>query len=141
LLVVDLPPEECAPLWEPVRDQGLDWIPLIAPTSTDARLRAARVVATSVVYYVSMTGVTGATAPDLALAAARALEVRTIVGLPVAVGFGVKTRADVAKIARTGVDAVVVGSAIVSTIERESTAAAGAMRELVADLARGLSAR
>jgi tryptophan synthase alpha chain len=138
LLVVDLPPESAAPLLEPMREAGLDFVPLVAPTSTPKRVDAAARVAGSFLYYVSMTGVTGAAGADLAGAAQRAAEVRERTGRPVAVGFGVRTPEDVALVGQHA-DAVVVGSAVVSAIEAASSEddAIRAARELVARLASG----
>lgn len=139
-LVVDLPPEACAPLREPARAAGLDFVPLVAPTSTDARIDAAAAVASGFIYYVSLTGVTGAAAPDFAAAAARAEHVRQRTGLPVAVGFGVRTPADVREIAARA-DGVVVGSAIVQLVESAASPdeAVARVRELVAALSEGAS--
>ena len=135
-LVVDLPPEVCAPLRDPARAAGLDFVPLVAPTSTDARIDAAAAVASGFVYYVSLNGVTGAAAPDFAAASARALQVRERSGLPVAVGFGVKTPDDVRQIAAHA-DGVVVGSAVVQQIEGAASAdgAVARVSALVAALA------
>lgn len=136
-LVVDLPPEACAPLRDPARAAGLDFVPLVAPTSTDARIDAAAAVARGFIYYVSLTGVTGAAAPDFSAAASRAEYVRQRSGLPVAVGFGVKTAADVRALAARA-DGVVVGSAIVQLVEGASSSddAVTQVRALVAALAR-----
>jgi tryptophan synthase alpha chain len=138
LLVVDLPPESAEPLLAPLRAAGLDFVPLVAPTSTPARVDAAARVAGAFLYYVSMTGVTGAAGADLAGAAQRAAEVRERTGRPVAVGFGVRTPEDVALIARHA-DAVVVGSAVVSAIDAAESEddAVHAARELVVRLASG----
>lgn len=136
LLVVDLPPELAAPLLDPARAEGLDMVPLVAPTSTPERIAAAARVAGSFLYYVSMTGVTGAKGADLAEAATRAAAVREQSGLPVAVGFGIRTPDDVATVSRHA-DGVVVGSAVVEAIataesDEDAVHAAG---ELVARLA------
>ena len=64
LLVVDLPPEECAVLREPALKQGLAFVPLVAPTSSDARVQLAASVADAFIYYVSLTGVTGSASAD-----------------------------------------------------------------------------
>ncbi len=138
LLVVDLPPEVAPPLRDPAVARGLDWIPLVAPTSTDARIDLAASVATAFVYYVSMTGVTGGALADLDAASVRAAHVRAKTGRPVAVGFGVRTAEDVRGIAR-GADGVVVGSAVVRAVESRSDAdgAVAAVGALVAELAAG----
>lgn len=141
-LVVDLPPEESDDLRKPAVDKGLDFVPLIAPTSDPKRIARAAKAATSFIYYVSMTGVTGAKSADLASASERAGALQQELGRPVALGFGVKTRQDVRAVA-PHVDGVVVGSAVVSTVEDATSPerAVAAVRELVSDLARGLSRR
>lgn len=121
LIVVDCPPEEAEPLADALDDAGVDLIRLATPTTDAARLRVVARRTRGFVYYVSVTGVTGgkaARAADIAPAVAR---VREASGLPVAVGFGIRTPAqarDVADIA----DAVVVGSALVEIVEAETAA-------------------
>jgi tryptophan synthase alpha chain len=139
-LIVDLPPEESAALREPAIAKGLDFVPLIAPTSDPARIRQAGAAATSFIYYVSMTGVTGSNAADLVSASKRAGVLQRELGRPLALGFGVKTKDDVRMVA-PNVDGVVVGSAVVQAIEEASSSdeAVAAVRSLVSDLARGLA--
>jgi len=139
-LVVDLPPEESAPLREPALARGLDYVPLVAPTSDAARVKLAADHASAFIYYVSMTGVTGAAVTDLEAASVRGGEVQRLHGKPVAMGFGIRTRQDVAVAARS-VDGVVVGSAVVRTVEDAPSpeAAVAAVRGLVADLRAGVS--
>ncbi|MCB9596439.1 MAG: tryptophan synthase subunit alpha [Sandaracinaceae bacterium] len=134
-LVVDLPPEHVAPLLGPLREHGLDFIPLLAPTSTAARVEAATSVAGAFIYYVSMTGVTGAAGAPLEAAAARAAELTAQTGKPVVVGFGVRSAEDVATVAAKA-RGVVVGSAVVRAIEASSEPVA-AVRACVTELARG----
>ena len=140
LLVVDLPPEECAPLREPARAQGLALVPLVAPTSVDARVQLAGSVADSVIYSVSLTGVTGAASANFEEAAERARGVRERTNRPVVVGFGVTSGVDVKKLARYA-DGVVVGSALVRAVERapDRNAAVSAVKSMVADLVSGLA--
>lgn len=139
-LVVNLPPEESAGLRAPAVAKGLDFVPLVAPTSNPERIATAAEAATSFIYYVSMTGVTGSKAVDLVSAAKRAGALQRELGCPLAIGFGVKTQADVATVA-PHVDGVVVGSAVVRAIEDATSPekAVASVRELVADLAKGLS--
>lgn len=136
-LVVDLPPEEADVLLTPIRREGLDFVPLVAPTSTEARIALASSAATSFVYYVSVTGVTGAAIDDLVGTAKRAGEVGGQIGRPVALGFGIKTPEDVAKVA-PHVAGVVVGSATVTTIESSKSVDEAVTR--VGDLVRSLRA-
>jgi tryptophan synthase alpha chain len=141
-LVVDLPPEESAELRDSVIEKGLDFVPLVAPTSDPERIAQAATVATSFIYYVSMTGVTGSKAADLKSASERAGALQRELGRPIAIGFGVKTKQDVEVVA-PHVDGVVVGSAVVSVIETAASAgdAVAAVRALVRELSGGLSRR
>lgn len=128
LLVVDLPPEEGESLRDAAAKQGISVIPLVAPTTGDARLATIRAAAHGVAnerprgfaYFVSMTGVTGGAPPDLVAARERAAFVRERVGLPVVIGFGIDGPARAIE-ASQGVDGVVVGSAIVRLIEEGAT--------------------
>jgi tryptophan synthase alpha chain len=139
-LVVDLPPEESAGLREPAVAKGLDFVPLVAPTSNPERIAQAAEAATSFIYYVSMTGVTGSQAVDLASASERAGALQRELGRPIAIGFGVKTRDDVGIVA-PHVGGVVVGSAVVRAIEDAASPeeAVTSVRALVSELAKGLS--
>lgn len=135
-LVVDLPPEECTGLRDPAVDAGLDYVPLVAPTSTEARTALAADQATAFIYYVSLTGVTGAKGADMDGAARRAEALQRAVGKPVAVGFGVRSGDDVARVAQHA-EGVIVGSAVVRLIEGADTpeAAVDAVERFVATLA------
>ncbi len=139
-LVVDLPPEESAGLRGPAVEKGLDFVPRVAPTSDPERITKAADAATSFIYYVSMTGVTGSKAVDLASASERAGTLQRELARPVAIGFGVKTKGDVATVA-PHVDGVVVGSAVVRAIEDAASPeeAVAKVRDLVSGLAEGLS--
>lgn len=113
LLVVDLPPEHAGVLRDPARAAGLDWIGLVAPTSTSKRRERVLADASGFVYAVSLTGVTGA-ALDASNEQLGAMldELREQSSLPIAVGFGVREPAQVAALAPR-VDGVVVGSALI----------------------------
>jgi tryptophan synthase alpha chain len=115
LIVVDCPPEEADPLADALDAVGISLIRLASPTTDDARLPMVVRRTSGFVYYVSVAGVTGvkeANAESVAPAVAR---VRSASGLPVAVGFGIKTPERAAEVARVA-DAVVVGSALVEEI-------------------------
>lgn len=115
LIVVDLPPEEAEELAEPARRSGIDIVYLAAPTTDDARLPTVLASASGFVYYVSIAGITGAAAAQQADVAASIARLRRHTDLPLAVGFGIKTAAQVAAIGQFA-DAVVVGSAIVQRV-------------------------
>jgi tryptophan synthase alpha chain len=135
LLIVDLPPEESGSLRAAAIARGLDYVPLVAPTTATARQDAIAELATSFVYCISTTGVTGASA-DLESAARAAGELGRRASRPVALGFGIRTEADVRTVA-PHVDAVVVGSAIVEAMAGEGAPAR--VRALVERLAAGLA--
>jgi tryptophan synthase alpha chain len=120
MIVVDLPPEEAAPLAAALDGAGLSLIRLATPTSDDARLATIVKGTTGFVYYVSVAGVTGVKEADAAAVAPAVARVRKASGLPVAVGFGIRTPERAAEIARVA-DAAVVGSALVDEIARALT--------------------
>jgi tryptophan synthase alpha chain len=137
LLLVDLPVDELGELQPAARAAALDVIPLVAPTSPPARMARVAALEAPFVYYVSMTGVTGAALTGMADLPARIAAVRAAVGAPVAVGFGIATPDDARGVAAAA-DAVVVGSAVVREIERHPEDPAGAVGALVAALAAGV---
>lgn len=127
LLVVDLPPEEAEELWQPARAVGLDLIFLLAPTS-DARRRAAVLrKASGFVYYVSMTGVTGAKAISPGNVRPMVEQLRKECSLPIGVGFGISSPAEAALVGRFA-DAVIVGSALMRIVEEHSAVSDLAVR-------------
>ena len=115
VLIVDMPPEEADEALTALRAEGLDLIFLAAPTSTDERLERIGRASSGFVYYVSLKGVTGSAALDVASVADKLAQVRRHVEIPVGVGFGIKDAASAAAIAEVA-DAVVVGSAIVQRV-------------------------
>ncbi|HBI17918.1 MAG TPA: tryptophan synthase subunit alpha, partial [Brevundimonas sp.] len=126
LIVVDCPPEEAGPLVEALDKVSISLIRLATPTSDDARLKIVVQGTSGFVYYVAVAGVTGVKEADADIVAPAVARVRAASGLPVAVGFGIKTPERAAAIARVA-DAVVVGSALV-----EEVAAAVAANEAAA---------
>src|SRR5712672_211255 len=144
LIIVDLPPEEDTELCMPALKAGLNFIRLATPTTDDKRLPAVLANTSGFVYYVSITGITGAAAPDAGLVVEAVRRIKRHTDLPVAVGFGVRDAASAAAIAR-GAEAVVVGSALVEKV-RTSLDAGGkatpttvaAVAGLVAELAAGV---
>lgn len=117
VLVTDLTPEEAEPFSVPLRANDIDMIFLVAPTSTDERLRMIGERASGFIYAVSRTGVTGQRDELSAMAKKLVQRVRQFSELPVAVGFGISTKEQVAE-TLSYADAAVVGSAIVAEIER-----------------------
>jgi tryptophan synthase alpha chain len=115
VIVVDLPPEESEELRGPAAAAGIACIALVAPTTGDDRLPRVVEHASGFIYYVSVTGITGTTSADPAAIAAAVARIRRRTPLPVAAGFGIRTR-EQAQAVGAAADAVVVGSALVRTI-------------------------
>jgi len=117
LIVVDLPPEEDSELCLPAMKAGLNFIRLATPTTDERRLPTVLTNTSGFVYYVSITGITGAAAPDAGKVAAAVARIKRHTKLPVCVGFGVRTAAHARAIAE-GADGVVVGSALVEALRQ-----------------------
>lgn len=117
LIVVDLPPEEDEELCLPALKAGLSFIRLATPTTDDKRLPTVLTNTSGFVYYVSITGITGAAAPDTANVTTAVARIKRHTKLPVAVGFGVKT-AEHARAIAEGADGVVVGSALIDVLRQ-----------------------
>ena len=117
VLVVDYPPEEAQQLVKTLDARSLDTIFLLAPTTTDERLRQIAELGRGYLYYVSLRGVTGASNIDFADVAARVRRVREFTRLPVGVGFGIRDAASAKAIAAFS-DAVIIGSALIQEIEK-----------------------
>jgi tryptophan synthase alpha chain len=141
LIVVDLPPEADAELCLPAMGRGLNFIRLATPTTDAKRLPAVLANTSGFLYYVSITGITGAASPEVKAVHSHVARIRQSTQLPVAVGFGIRTPSQAREIA-AGADAVVVGSALVEAIRNslgqkgEST---GNTVPAVLDLVKGLS--
>jgi tryptophan synthase alpha chain len=115
LILPDMPPDEAGPLKGPAAEAGLPLIYLLAPTSTAERRTFVARQSQGFVYYVSLTGITGAKLLNLADVEKNVEKIRKVTRVPVAVGFGVATPEDAAKVAAIA-DGVIVGSAIVKQI-------------------------
>ena len=134
VLVVDYPPEECEAFVALLKAQGIDPIFLLAPTSTDARIRQVGRIASGYVYYVALRGVTGAGHLDIAAVAEAMPRIRAHVQVPVGVGFGIRDAATAHAVAAM-CDAVVIGSALVQRLEAASRQeAAGVAAEFIAGI-------
>ena len=134
VLVVDYPPEECEAFAALLQQAGLDPIFLLAPTSTEQRIRHVGRIARGYVYYVSLKGVTGAGHLDVAAVTEMLPRIREHVKLPVGVGFGIRD-GQTAKALAALCDAVVIGSRLVQLLEeqpREKLAATG--RDFIASI-------
>jgi tryptophan synthase alpha chain len=116
VLVVDYPPEECAGFAAQLHARGMDPIFLLAPTSTEQRMREVGRIATGYVYYVSLKGVTGAGHIDTEAVAQMLPRIRQHVRVPVGVGFGIRD-GETARAVGAVADAVVIGSRLVQLME------------------------
>jgi len=133
LIVVDMPPEADEELCLPAIERGLHFIRLATPTTDAARLPAVLANTSGFLYYVSITGITGTAAPDVADVHAQVARIKKSTKLPVAVGFGVKTP-EQARLIAAGADAVVVGSALVNAIRDSLDGQGKATGNTVADV-------
>ena len=140
ILTLDLPPEEAGEVATACRTHGVDTVFIIAPTTPDARIAKIAAATTGFIYYVSREGVTGVrdqVAGNIPEAVAR---IRAHTTLPIAVGFGIGSRAQVAQVAAQA-DGVVVGSALVNVIRdhlADRTKIAPALAARAADLSAGV---
>lgn len=143
VLTLDLPPEEAGEMETACRKHGVDTVFIIAPTTPEARIEKVTKAATGFIYYVSREGVTGVrdqVAGNIPQAVAR---IKAHTSLPVVVGFGIGTRAQVAQVAAQA-DGVVVGSALVNCIRdhvAERSKIAPAIAAKASDLAAGTRRR
>lgn len=120
IILPDLPPEEAGLLMPLAKKAGLDTIFLLAPTSTEDRIKLVCKVSQGFVYYVSLTGVTGARAGVQSSIEASLKKIKAATDKAVAVGFGISTPDQAAQIAHWGADGIIVGSALVKVIEENS---------------------
>ncbi len=116
VIVVDYPPEECAEFAAQAKDNGIDPIFLLAPTSTDKRIHDVARSGSGYLYYVSLRGVTGAGHLDIDEVARRLPKIRAATQLPIGVGFGIRDAESARRVAQTA-DAVVIGSRVIQEIE------------------------
>jgi tryptophan synthase alpha chain len=137
LLVVDYPPEECEAFAARLKQAGLDLIFLLAPTSTEQRMKEVGRIASGYVYYVSLKGVTGAGHLDTAAVAAMLPRIRQHVAVPVGVGFGIRDAATARAVAEVA-DAVVIGSRLIEILQTEARDNAASAQRIqgAADVAR-----
>lgn len=120
VLTVDIPPEEASELNQALVDQGLVNIFLLAPTTSEERIRQIVALASGFLYYVSLKGTTGSAKLDVADVEARLSVIRAHTKLPICVGFGIKTAETATRVARVA-DGVVIGSALVDIMSQPTT--------------------
>lgn len=140
LIVVDYPPEECESFARQMREVEIDPIFLLAPTSTDERIERVARVASGFIYYVALTGTTGAGTLDVGSVFQRIPRIREYARVPVAVGFGIKDAASAQAVARVA-DAVAIGSRLIQELENTPRErAVEAIEKLLSDIRRGIDA-
>jgi tryptophan synthase alpha chain len=139
VLTVDMPPEEAGELAYLLRAAGIDPIFLLAPTSTEERIRKVAAQGSGYLYYVSLKGVTGASHLDMGEVERKLALIRALTSLPIGVGFGVKDAQTAARVAKCA-DAVVVGSALIRIIEDHPGLPEETLRRRIADLLRSMRA-
>jgi tryptophan synthase alpha chain len=144
LIIVDLPPEEDTELCMPALETGLNFIRLATPTTDDRRLPAVLANTSGFVYYVSITGITGAAAADSKMVGEAVARIKRHTTLPVCVGFGIRTP-EAAKAIAERANGAVVGTALVDALRgsldgegRATAKTVGAVADLAASLARGV---
>ena len=144
LIIVDLPPEEDTELCLPAMQAGLNFIRLATPTTDDKRLPAVLANTSGFVYYVSITGITGSAAANSAEVGEAVARIKRHTGLPVCVGFGIRTP-EAARAIAEHADGAVVGTALVDALHnsldsqgRATAKTVGAVADLVAALAQGV---
>jgi tryptophan synthase alpha chain len=121
VLTVDIPPEEAGDLNKALIDEGLVNIFLLAPTTSESRIKEIVELASGFLYYVSLKGTTGSAKLDIKDVEAKLSEIRKFTKLPICVGFGIKTAETAAQVARVA-DGVVIGSALVEIISQPAQA-------------------
>ena len=131
LIIVDLPPEEDDELCLPAMQGGLNFIRLATPTTDDKRLPEVLNNTSGFVYYVSITGITGAAAPQKQVVAENIARIKNHTHLPVCVGFGIRTPEQAAAMADSA-DGVVVGSALVDIIAETADKRADTVNQVLA---------
>ncbi len=134
VLIVDYPPEECVEFVAKLKAVNMDLIFMLAPTSTEKRMRLVGQLASGFVYYVSLKGVTGSGALDTQAVALAVPRIREFVSVPVGVGFGIRDAASAKAVAAVS-DAVVIGARFIQVIEDQphekvTSAASQFLREI-----------
>lgn len=144
LIIVDLPPEEDDELCLPAMKAGLNFIRLATPTTDDKRLPAVLANTSGFVYYVSITGITGAAAADSSAVSEAVARIKRHTKLPVCVGFGIRTP-ETARAIASHANGAVVGTALVDALKnsldaegRATATTVNAVAELTASLAQGV---
>ena len=140
VLVVDYPPEECEDFAKLMLGAAIDPIFMLAPTSTDERIQRVARVASGYLYYVSLTGTTGAGTLDVGSVLQRIPHIKKHARVPVGVGFGIKDAASAQAVARVA-DAVVIGSRLIQELENAPRErAVEAIGKLLSDIRRAIDA-
>lgn len=132
VLTVDMPPEESGGYLEVMQKADLDRIYLVSPTTPDTRLQAVNNQGSGFVYYVSLKGVTGSAALDTEEVTRQVKHLKTLLDLPMGIGFGIRNGDTAYQMAKVG-DAIIVGSALVSLIEQNASATEEVIRDAISE--------
>ena len=142
VLVVDCPPEESKIFFDKLKVMHIDCIHLVAPTTSENRLKKILEEASGYIYYVSLRGVTGSNKLNPVDVSRKINFVKKHTKLPVAVGFGISSRKSVSDIATAGADGIVIGSALIKAMEEaglEGKSPIESVKSRLDDLSKGLS--
>ena len=120
LIIVDLPPEEDAELCDLAIMRDISFIRLATPTTDDQRLKKVLQKTSGFLYYISIAGITGSKKPDLSIVKDAVLRIKAKTNIPIGVGFGIKSKNDIAKVSDFA-DAVIVGSVLVDLIATKNS--------------------
>lgn len=137
VLVVDIPPEESDDLVATLKHHDLDIIYLLTPTTNKERIEKICSIASGFVYYVSLKGVTGSMALDIEAVKEKVEQIKTVTQLPVGVGFGIKDKASAQAVASIA-DAVIIGSAVIKTMQQAQDNPIQAAGNFIQDIRKGL---
>lgn len=132
VLTVDMPPEESTGYLGVMESAGLDRIFLVSPTTPDSRQQAVNEQGSGFVYYVSLKGVTGSSALNTEEVSKQVGHLKTVLKLPVGIGFGIRNGDMAYEMAKVG-DAIIVGSALVSLIEQNASADENAIMDAISE--------
>lgn len=131
VLTVDMPPEESMGYLDAIQGQNLDRVFLVSPTTPDSRLQAVNEKGSGFVYYVSLKGVTGSKALDVADVQAQVRRLKATVDMPIGIGFGIRNGETAYQMAKVG-DAIIVGSALVNLIDENQDQSVTTISEVLA---------
>lgn len=138
LITVDLPPEESTELRNAIKGKSIEIIFLVAPTTTEKRLKYISEISESFIYYVSLKGITGSSNFNKASADQGIARIRQTTSIPIGIGFGIKDEKSAIEAAKTA-DAIIIGSAIVERIENNAQHSIDNIKEFISRIKKAIS--